>query len=73
MYVEFHAAVAGPFATNEVAVMGDVELHHISSGSCCVVVNWMLSIAGFVVGLVHFYYVVLVSVIHENCKEGNFY
>ncbi|MFS7970896.1 hypothetical protein Hanom_Chr09g00826291 [Helianthus anomalus] len=71
MYVQFHATVARPFATNEVAVMGNIECHYVSSGSCCVIVNWMLGIAGFVVGLVHFNYIVLVSIVHENCKKNN--
>ena len=54
MYVKLHTTVARPFATNEVAVVCDIEFNHISSGSCGVVVDWVLGIAGFVVGLVDF-------------------
>lgn len=69
--MQLHATVARTFATDEVAVVGDIERHYVSSGSCCVVVNRMLGIAGFIVGLIHFDYIILVSVIHENCKKPN--
>lgn len=72
MYVKFHAAIAGAFAANEVAVMGDIEFHHISSSSGGVIVNRVFGVAGLIVGLVHFKYVVLVPVVHENCQKRNY-
>lgn len=65
MYVKFHAAVAGAFAAHEVAVVGDVECHHVSSGAGGVIVNRVLGVARLIVRLVHFKYVVLVPVVYE--------